>query len=63
MNREKILNMIGLSLLLICFIISVQRIFFRKVEQLDPNFVQLRMSHSQLEGSVRDAFDAVMRDY
>ena len=64
MNREKILNTIGFSLLALCFVVALGRVFTReKSEASDGGRVIIRFAHWQLEGGVRDAFDRLAREY
>ncbi|MEZ0296018.1 MAG: extracellular solute-binding protein [Candidatus Methylacidiphilales bacterium] len=60
---ETVMNMIGFSLLGICFAIATYRIIVRTGATADPNLITIRMSHWQLEAGVRDGLDRVARDY
>lgn len=62
-NREKILNTIGLSLLLICFVFALYRVFTRQAEQRDPNVINISFAHWQLESGIREAFQAISDEY
>lgn len=61
--RERILNTIGFSLLALCFVASIGRIALRKAKDADPDLVTIRFSHWQLESGLRDALDALSREY
>lgn len=63
MKREHILNGIGIALLAVCFIAAVAHVLTRAVHDRDPARVTVRFSHWQLEGGIRDAFDAVATVY
>lgn len=63
MKRETIFNFIGLALLAICFLLALGRVFSRAGREADPDRINLRFAHWQLEGGVRDAFDEVAREY
>jgi raffinose/stachyose/melibiose transport system substrate-binding protein len=63
MKREYILNGIGIALLAVCFMAAVARVLTRTVHDRDPARVTIRFSHWQLEGGIRDAFDAVAAVY
>ena len=62
-NREKILNFIGFSLLLICFVFALYRVFTRQAEQRDPNIITISFAHWQLESGIREAFQAIADRY
>ncbi len=57
------LNGFGLLLLAICFGIAAWRVMGRSVAEADPDRITIRFAHWQLEGGVRDAFNAIARDY
>ncbi len=63
--REKILNGIGLGLLLLCFVISLGRIMWDRGgnTQEHGESVTIRFAHWQLEGGVREAFDEIAAAY
>jgi raffinose/stachyose/melibiose transport system substrate-binding protein len=63
MKAATVLNLIGVALLLGSFAASVATVATRSVREADPNQVTLRMCHWQLEAGMRDAFDAVAREY
>ncbi len=63
MNTERILNFIGVGLLLACFAVAASRIFSRGAEQLDPDAMQIRIAHHYLDPRVQRAFDAVIERY
>lgn len=61
--RDRILQTIGISLFVVCFVISVVRVMSYHEQERDPNRITIRFAHWQLEGGVRDAFDALAREY
>ena len=63
MNWGKAMNFIGLGLLGLCFFISLGRVVTRTKQMADPDHVKIRFAHWQLEGSLREAFDAIVSDY
>jgi raffinose/stachyose/melibiose transport system substrate-binding protein len=63
MKREKVFSIIGLTLLLGCFSISLVRVFSRQREATNPDEVVIRIAHWQLESGIRDAIDTLARDY
>lgn len=63
MSWGKVMNFIGLGLLGLCFFISLGRVVTRTKQADDPDHIKIRFAHWQLEGSVREAFDAIVRDY
>jgi len=63
MNREKIMNLIGLTLLAACFAMALTRVFSRTATHLGSDVVTIRFAHYQLESGVRGAFDAIAREY
>jgi len=66
MTRERVLNLIGFSLLIVCFALSVARIvsakWFTKTSS-GENIITIRLAHWQLEAGVREAFEAIGREY
>jgi raffinose/stachyose/melibiose transport system substrate-binding protein len=62
-SAGKILNGVGLILLATCFLYATGRILFRTAEEADPDTRILRFAHWQLEAGIREAFDALARDY
>ncbi len=58
-GRKRIL----LSLVTAAFLLSGWRVTQRLLRDADPARITLRFSHWQLEPGVRDAFDALCRDY
>ena len=63
-KREKILNLIGLALVLVCFGLSLGRIVARAFRQEDTRVVTtIRFAHWQLESGIREAFDQLAADY
>ncbi|MDR1191666.1 MAG: extracellular solute-binding protein [Verrucomicrobiales bacterium] len=63
MNRDKILNTIGFSLLGLCFLFALWNVAFRTVRELEPGVVTIRFAHWQLEGGLRSTFDILSREY
>lgn len=61
--RERVLNSIGIGLLVVCFAISLSRILLHSKQEADPEVTTLRFAHWQLESGVRDALDAMAREY
>lgn len=65
--RERILNGIGLTLLGLCFVMAVGRILWTDVRDRlaagEEEPVTIRFAHWQLEGGVREAFDAIADEY
>jgi raffinose/stachyose/melibiose transport system substrate-binding protein len=63
--RERLLNTIGVGLLALCFAVALGRIIWKSLPQAsasNPETV-IRFAHWQLEGGVREAFDAIAREY
>lgn len=60
---ERILNTIGLALLLLAFGTALFRVFARERREADPNIVTIRFAHTHLEGTVREAFDFLAAEY
>lgn len=67
MNREKILNTIGFTLLAVCFLFSLGRIVLSKARNSGgaggEGVITLRLAHWQLEGGVRDALNVLAKRY
>lgn len=63
MNWDRISNIIAIILVAICFVISIVQVLGYRAETLDPNVRTIRFAHWQLEGSVREAFDGIAREY
>ncbi|MDR1146141.1 MAG: extracellular solute-binding protein [Verrucomicrobiales bacterium] len=63
MNREKILNTVGFTLLGLCFLSALYSVIFRSVRDADPNLITIRFAHWQLEGGLRGTFDDLARQY
>ena len=63
--REKIFNGIGISLLVLCFVVALTRIVLMKSATTSGGKKQitLRLAHWQLENGPREAFDAMAREY
>jgi raffinose/stachyose/melibiose transport system substrate-binding protein len=62
-TREKIMNLIGLGLLLACVGASLFGVMTRRSEEKQSGKTTIRFAHWQLEGSVREAFDRAVRAY
>ncbi len=63
MNRERLLPLIGVSLLLVCFAIALTQVFQRQRASANPDEVVIRIAHWQLESGIRDAIDTLAREY
>ena len=63
MIRTRRYRRLGLLLLVLVFAASSWRVLTRSVRELDHNRITLRFAHWQLEGGMREAFDAIARDY
>ncbi len=69
MNREKILNFVGVGLLGAVYLYSLVHVLTYRGESqaAEPGEtaaeIKIRFAHWQLEGGVRDAFDALAREY
>ena len=63
MKRERLLPLIGFTLLLVCFGIALVRVFNRQRADSNPEAIVIRVAHWQLESGIRDAVDALARDY
>ncbi len=63
-QREKFLNLVGLALLGVCFVLSLGRIVARSFRREDTSNLQtIRFAHWQLESGIREAFDKLAADY
>ncbi len=63
MMRDRVMNGIGFALIAVCFVWAAGRIFLRARAESDPGQITLRFAHWQLEGGIREAFDALARRY
>lgn len=63
MKLDKLLNIVGISLLLVCFGISLWRVFSRSAEKLNTETMEIRFAHWQLEGGIREAFEVLSSNY
>ena len=63
--RERVLNGIGLGLLVVCFVAALGRILWKQFapSQAGEKEKVIRFAHWQLEGGVREGFDAVAAEY
>ena len=63
-RRERILNLIGLGLLAVCFLLSLGRIFGRLARREDAGGkTTIRFAHWQLESGLRDAYERLATGY
>ncbi len=63
MTGSGLFNRIGITLLAAAFVASVFKVATRVAREADPEQVTIRICHWQLEAGMRDAFDAVAREY
>lgn len=63
MNRDKILNGIGLILLGSCFLLATGRIVLRTMVEKIAHQEVIRFAHWQLESGVNQAFDEIAKEY
>lgn len=64
MNQGRILNFVGMALLAGCFLVAAVRVLRpREGARKDDGRVVVRIAHWQLEAGLRDAFDALAKDY
>jgi len=65
MTRERLMNIVGLVLLLGCFVASLGRILMTRFSSGEDGkqIVTIRIAHWQLEGGIRAAFDAIAAEY
>jgi len=63
MKRLFTLRHLGFALLVVAFAVASWRLTWRSVRDAGPGHVTLRFAHWQLEGGIREAFDAIARDY
>lgn len=63
LSLSNVMNIIGLSLLGLCFAISLWRVFTRTAKKHDTETTTIRFSHWQLEGGLREAFDVLIQEY
>jgi len=62
--KERILNAIGIGLLSICFVVALGRILWPKERgSTGEDVVTIRIAHWQLESGVREAINAMAREY
>jgi len=59
--RDKVLNLIGVGLIAVCFVLSLGRILMAKKQT--ENEKVIRIAHIQLEGGVRSALDKIAGEY
>jgi raffinose/stachyose/melibiose transport system substrate-binding protein len=65
-RRERIMNFIGLGLLAACFVVAVGRIVWLRNLRGEGGTsapVSIRFAHWQLEGGLREAYDAIAEEY
>ena len=63
MKTGGLLNTLGLGLLLVCFLAAGWRVWQRAHRELADDAIVIRFAHAQLEPGLREAFDAIARDY
>lgn len=63
LEREKIFNTIGFLLLAGCFAYSLIKVTTRTARENDESIITIRFAHWQLEAGIKDALDAVAREY
>ncbi len=63
MKSGRLLQICGLGLLLVCFLLAGWRVWDRSRREADPGRVVIRFAHAQLEPGLREAFDAIAREY
>ena len=63
MMRSRRYRRLGFLLLTIAFAAASWRVLSHSVREHDSNRITLRFAHWQLEGGIREAFDAIARDY
>ena len=63
MKKGRTLNVIALALVAVCFALSVWRVWQHTARDAGGDEVVIRFAHAQLEPGLREAFDAVAREY
>jgi len=63
MIRSPRYRRLALAILAIAFGLAAWRVVTRAVREQDSSKITLRLAHWQLEGGIREAFDAIARDY
>ncbi len=63
MTTARLLNIAGLGLVLVCFLLAGWRVWQRAHRENEEGQVVVRFAHAQLEPGLREAFDAIARDY
>jgi len=63
MKTGRTMNLIGFALVAVCFVLSGWRVWERTQRDRGGDTVVIRFAHSQLEPGLREAFDAVAREY
>jgi raffinose/stachyose/melibiose transport system substrate-binding protein len=63
MSLERILNVVGFSLLALCFVLSMGRIVKRKAKDLDPDVRYLRIAHNVQEDGMQRGLQAAARAF
>lgn len=63
MNRTRHLRLLGLSVLALCYLASVWRVWRIESRTSDPARVHLRFTHDMLHNSVRQAYADAIADY
>ena len=63
MNGPFKLRHLGFALLVVAFVVASWRLARRTAREAESGYLTLRFAHWQLEGGIREAFDAIARDY
>ncbi len=63
MIRSPRYRRLGFTLLAVAFALAAWRVLTHSGRENDPRHVTLRLAHWQLEGGIREAFDAIAHDY
>lgn len=63
MSRDALMNSLAVALIGSAFAVAGWRILSIQSRDADPRRVVIRFSHWQLESGLREAFDAICRDY
>lgn len=63
MIRSPRYRRLGFIVLAVAFALAAWRVITRTVREHDPGRITLRFAHWQLEGGIREAFDAIAQDY
>ncbi len=63
MSLERTLNVVGFSLLALCFVLSIARVVKRKTMELDPDVRYLRIAHNVQEDGMQRGLQAAARAF